>query len=132
MLRKKKAESLDNSLLHTNLVAKMHPQQHPGWSPKWMAHVAMILGEQWTDPTIPPLMITSDGFAVGFDNYFGGDYRNIRRNWVRFLGYCNLTKEEWDYAERLFQSRIVDCIGCSVIDKLNKQVEDELKSESAN
>ncbi len=50
------------------LAAKLHPNRFSGMSPKMAAIVAYIVGEEWTNPHITSLSITSDGFLQGCDS----------------------------------------------------------------
>ena len=91
---------------------KLHPSRFPGMSAKMIAVVGCILGEDWTEPTIAELVITSDGFVlarnaghVGF-NAFIGSATDLQRNWDNLLNVAGLTGEEQREANYRFQEAV--------------------------
>lgn len=44
-----------------SLTAKLHPDRFTAMSPKMTAIIAYVLGEEWTDPQIGWMSVSSDG-----------------------------------------------------------------------
>jgi len=96
------------------LSEKLSPRRLPGMSGKLAAIVGCILGEQWTQPSIAALVITSDGFVlarnrgeVGF-NAFIGTAEDLERNWNSLLDAAGLTSEERQEADRRYRRVVRD------------------------
>jgi hypothetical protein len=95
--------------LRLSIIEQMHPARvgygHDG---KMCAIVACILGQDWTDPSIRALTVTSDGFllaSVGASlaNDFIGTLSELSRNWQRLCDHCKLTPAERSVAGKMFQ-----------------------------
>lgn len=76
-------------------------------SPKMAAIVATIVGEQWTEPTIGYISITSDGFLVSGSNFLGS-VDDLERNTKNLLDAAELTDEERTEFWKLYHSKIQD------------------------
>ena len=70
---------------------KLNPHRFPHMSGKMAAIVGHVLGEDWTEPTIAELVITSDGYVlarnfghIGFDAFIGLA-TDLQRNWDNLL-----------------------------------------------
>jgi hypothetical protein len=91
------------------LVKKLHPSRFTGMSGKMAAIVAYIIGERWTSPVIVELVATSDGHLLACHegdcgcNHYLGTVDNLKSNWARLLEVADLTPEERQEADRLFQ-----------------------------
>ena len=89
------------------LAQKLHPGRFPGMSGKMAAIVGYVLGEEWTEPTIPSLSITSDGFVVTMDDFIG-EASDLDRNVGNLLGVAGLTDEEQAEWDRLYRMKVED------------------------
>ena len=96
------------------LAKKLHPSRFTAMSGKMTAIVACILGERWTAPAIVELMATSDGHLLachegdcGCNDYLG-TVDNLKSNWARLLEVADLTADERQEADRLFQQVVAD------------------------
>jgi hypothetical protein len=96
------------------LAKKLHLSRFTAMSGKMAAIVAHIVGERWTSPAIVGLMATSDGHLLachegdcGCNDYLG-TVDNLKSNWARLLEVADLTPEERQEADRLFQRVMVD------------------------
>ena len=73
-----------------SLTAKLHPDRFTEMSPKMTAIIAYVLGEEWTDPQIAWMSVSSDGY-VTTDADFLGDAADLDRNIRKLLiaaGLC--------------------------------------------
>ena len=81
-------------------------------SPKFSAMLAYILGEEWTDPQITGLSITSDGYLLAatsedpFYDDFIGEASNLARNLIGVADVAELTGKEWAELSRLARSKV--------------------------
>ena len=95
------------------LAKKLHPSRFTAMSGKMTAIVACIVGEQWTIPAIVELVTTSDGHLLACHegdsgcNEYLGTVDSLKSNWARLLEVADLTPEERQEAERLFQRAVV-------------------------
>lgn len=94
------------------LVEKLHPRRFSGCSPKWCAIVGYILGQDWTDPAIAEMAVTSDGCVlarhkgdVGMNDFMGAQ-EDLWNNWRRYLTAAGLTTAEKRQAQRLFDAAV--------------------------
>ena len=80
-------------------------------SDKMTAFLSYLFQEDWTEPRILDLNITSDGFVMAFtdqeDSLFSSA-SDLERNWSDLLTIAGLTAEEMAEAKQLYQSRVVD------------------------
>lgn len=96
----------------STLEEKLHPSRLPGMSGAMAAIVAYILNQNWTEPSIKEIIITSDEFVLARQegdigaNEFIGSFEDLRRNWDELLTAAGLTDSERKEAERRFQDRI--------------------------
>ena len=81
-------------------------------SGKMAAIVGYILGEDWTEPTIAELVITSDGYVlarnfghIGFDAFIGLA-TDLERNWDNLLSAAGLTGKERQEASHRYQQAV--------------------------
>ena len=97
-----------------NLAKKLNPRRFPGMGSKMAAIVGYILGQDWTDPAIDEIAITSDGMVLASSEYdvgmnqFIGHISDLERNWVNLLDAAGLTFEERAHAENLFRVFVAD------------------------
>jgi hypothetical protein len=89
------------------LAQKLHPGRFPGMSGKMAAIVGYVLGEKWTEPAIPSLSITSDGFVVTMDSLIG-TADDLERNVRNLLNVAGLTDEERAEWDRLYWTKVED------------------------
>jgi hypothetical protein len=90
----------------------LNPKRFPGMSGKFAAIVGYILGEQYTQPHITEMAITSDGIVmaqqsgdVGMNDMIGS-YDDLKRNWDKLISVAKLSPEQKKEAAALFGSRI--------------------------
>ena len=76
-------------------------------SPKMAAIVATILGEQWTNPTMGSIYITSDGYAASGDCFIGS-VDDLMRNIQNLIIAAELTSEEKKEFWRLYNGKVTD------------------------
>jgi len=96
------------------LAMKLHPSRFTAMSGKMAAIVAYIVGERWTNPAIVELVATSDGHLLachegncGCNDYLG-TVDDLKSNWARLLEVADLTPQERQEADRLFQRVVGD------------------------
>ena len=95
-----------------DLIAKLNPNRFPGMSPKMAAIVGYILGQEWTNPYITELQVTSDNFVLsGINtdpllNRIEGRLDELQDNWNRLLAVAGLTNAEMQTANGLFAAKI--------------------------
>jgi hypothetical protein len=89
------------------LADKLHPDRYTAMSGRMAAIVAYVLGEDWTDPAIAALSVTSDGFVIT-DSDFIGEAADLDRNLLDLLALASLTAEERQEFERRYRERVDD------------------------
>jgi hypothetical protein len=94
------------------LAAKLRPDRFSAMSGKMAAIVGYILDEQFSDPAISELVVTSDGFVmaeregeVGADEMIGREV-DLNRNLLDLITAAGLTEEEIREFGRLQRERI--------------------------
>jgi len=94
------------------LAAKLRPDRFSAMSGKMAAIVGYILDEQFSDPAISELVVTSDGFVmaervgeVGADEMIGREV-DLNRNLLDLVTAAGLTEEEIHEFGRLQRERI--------------------------
>ena len=97
-----------NELLRLSVIEQMHPSRVGyGRDGGMVAITACILGQEWTDPSIKALTVTSDGFVLatvaGLANDFIGTFSELSRNWQRLCDHCELTPAERRVAGEMFR-----------------------------
>lgn len=90
-----------------SLTAKLHPDRFTAMSPKMTAIIAYVLGEEWTDPQISWMSVSSDGYATT-DSDFLGDAADLDRNIRKLLIAAQLSPDERQEFARLFRERVDD------------------------
>lgn len=91
----------------TTLKDKLHPDRFTEMSGKMAAIIAFVLGEDWTDPAIQWMSVSSDGY-VTTDTDFLGDAADLDRNIRKLLIAAQLSPEEREEFARMFQERVDD------------------------
>jgi hypothetical protein len=85
------------SPMRDSIAEKLHPNR-VRVSGKFTAILAYLLDEEWTDPPIKHLTITSDGILLdsssGFANEILGDIGDLRRNIIGVGEVAGLTPAE--------------------------------------
>lgn len=82
------------------LTRKLHPSRYPGMSPKMAALVGFLVEDQFTQPDIAEVQVTSDGYAMGRAsddcgcNQFLGNFGEVRDNFARLRDVAGLTPDE--------------------------------------
>jgi len=91
---------------------KLHPERFQGMSPKMAAIVGYICDENYTDPAINELVVTSDGFVlvehvgeIGA-NTMMGEESELLRNWRNLLDAAGLTPQERTEADAAYDSHV--------------------------
>ncbi len=96
------------------LAKKLHPSGFTEMSAQMAAIVAYILEEDWTDPGLAELHVTSDGFVLGRQagdvgcNAWIGSVQDLDRNVSNLLHVADLTPEERQKWEELYRARVTD------------------------
>jgi hypothetical protein len=96
------------------LIEKLHPRRFPGTSGKMIAIVGFILGQDWTNPRISEMTITSDGFVMARQqgdvgmNVFVGSAADLDRNLRNLLDAACLLPDEKASVMRLFRTKVQD------------------------
>jgi hypothetical protein len=105
----------DQKTAMPTLAEKLHPRRFPNMSGKMAAVVGYILGEEWSEPCIVELVITSDGWLlardaghVGFDRFIGAAI-DLERNWNDLLSAAGLTGDERQEAGERYRRAVRDC-----------------------
>jgi hypothetical protein len=89
------------------LAEKLRPDRFSAMSGKMTAIVAFILGEEWTEPAIAALAVTSDGFVTTESEFFG-EAADLDRNQLNLLIAADLTPEERGDFETRYRDRVDD------------------------
>ena len=82
------------------LAQKLNPNRFTDMSAKMAAIVGFVLGENWTNPTITDMHITSDGYVLAQQqgdlgmNEFIGSVDDLERNWYNLLEAAQLSMDE--------------------------------------
>jgi hypothetical protein len=90
------------------LKAKLNPQRFPAMSDKMAALVGFVLGEEFTEPPVAELVVTSDNCVLARNkgdigaNAFIGGYDDVKSNFIRLLEVADLTPEETAEFDRLY------------------------------
>jgi len=92
------------------LTELLHPSRFDGMSGKMAAIVGYILDQEFTDPSIDDMCITSDGMAqhkgdCGMNDFIGAE-SDLKQNWSRLLTAAKLTKDQRKEAEKLYGKRL--------------------------
>jgi hypothetical protein len=102
-----KTEQEWRDLIHSNTVKKLNPGRFPGMSGKMAAILGAIFGEEFTNPRMASVTVTSDGFLLGMNegdigyNEFLGSFSDLERNYMNLIDIpeVGLTPVEYDYAK---------------------------------
>lgn len=95
----------ESVLIHEAVIKKLYPKRFPGMSGVMSGILGVLLGEEWSEPGIDDLVITSDGYLlaqntgdVGF-NHFIGLYADFHSNIEKLVSIkeVGLTEEEIKY-----------------------------------
>lgn len=100
--------------VESSLAKKLNPNRFTAMSGKMAAIVGYILGEEWTDPAISDMAITSDGFLlaqhegdIGLNDFMGAA-SDLERNVANLTIAAGLTQDEQAEWQGLYNSRITD------------------------
>ena len=100
--------------VESSLAKKLNPNRFSAMSDKMAAIVAYILSENWTDPAISDMAITSDGFLlaqhegdIGLNDFMGAA-SDLERNCRNLIAAAELTPDEQAEWQRLYKSSITD------------------------
>lgn len=91
----------------TTLKDKLHPDRFSEMSGKMAAIIAFVLAEDWTDPAIRWMSVSSDGY-VTTDSDFLGDAADLDRNIRKLLIAAQLSPAEREEFAQLFRERVDD------------------------
>lgn len=91
---------------------KLNPRRFPGMSGKMAGILGQMLGQNWTDPALVELCITSDGFLLGMQmgdvgfNELLGTETELEKNLARLmeLPEVGLTAKEKALIWQIFQN----------------------------
>lgn len=97
----------EREALRQALSRKLHPTRFTGMSGKMAAIVAFVLGEEWTDPAMVSLSITSDDHVVS-DAAFIGDASDLKRNLVALMDAAELDAHERVFLDWLVRAKVDD------------------------
>ena len=98
--------------IHEELKTKLNPIVFPNVSGKMWAIVGYILGAEYTNPAFSDMCITSDGYVMAQNegdcglNEFLGDEEDLINNWANLLEAAELTEEEMELAQKLYEQKI--------------------------
>ena len=94
------------------LIEKLRPDRFTAMSGKMAAIVGYILDEQFSEPAITELVVTSDGFVlaqtegqVGANDMIGEE-ADLNRNLLTLIGAAGLSEDEIHEFGRLQRERI--------------------------
>ena len=95
-----------------NISEKLNPRRFPGMSGKMAAILGQMLDQEWTDPALVQLCITSDGFLLGMEmgdvgfNEFLGTEADLKNNLTQLveLPEVGLTGKEKALIWQIFQN----------------------------
>lgn len=88
---------------------KLNPNRFTAMSPKFAAMVGFILGEEWTQPVMTSLTITSDGILLtDMGNAIVGDADSFYDNIRRLMVAADLTLDEQVEFVTLLRQRVAD------------------------
>jgi len=95
-----------------SLKQKLAPRRFTSMSGKMAAIVGCILGASYASPSIAQLTVTSDGYVlarnnghIGYDDFIGAE-SELNQNWQTLLQVAELTPEELNLANQLFQETV--------------------------
>ena len=98
-----------------SLTVKLHPSRFTAMSAKMGSIVAYILGQEWVNPQINCLMVTSDGFVmaqvkgdIGMNHFIGAE-SDVKDNWVRLLDCADLGHDERTLADKCYAEKVKHC-----------------------
>jgi len=94
-------------LIHSNTVKKLNPGRFPGMSGKMAAILGAMFGEEFTNPRMVEITVTSDFHVLGMQegdigfNEFIGAFSDLERNYLNLINIpeVGLTPVEYDYAK---------------------------------
>ena len=89
------------------LVSKLSPRRFSNMSGRMAAIVGCILGQEFTNPRMAWLSISSDGFVTS-DADFIGDSLSLERNLANLLEAADLTPPERELFNKLMATGIED------------------------
>ena len=95
-----------------NLVKKLRPENFSAMSGRMAAIVGYILGEKFTDPSVAQLIVMDDGFVLARHagesqaNTIIAPLTDLQRNWAKLLDAANLSEDERQEANALFDKRV--------------------------
>jgi hypothetical protein len=89
------------------LADKLRPDRFSAMSGKMAAIVGYILGEDWTEPAMTALSVTSDGYVTTESEFFGVA-SDLDRNLLNLLIAADLTNDERAEFERRYRERVDD------------------------
>ena len=98
--------------MREELIEKLRPDRYTAMSGKMAAIVGYILDEQFTDPAISELVVTSDGFVLAQSegevgaNDMIGEEADLNRNLLTLIEAAGLSEEEIREFGRLQRERI--------------------------
>jgi hypothetical protein len=95
------------TVVSVTLADKLRPDRYTAMSGRMAAIVAYVLDEDWTEPAIAALSVTSDGFAMT-DSDFIGEAADLDRNLLVLLATAEVTAEERQEFERRYRERVDD------------------------
>jgi hypothetical protein len=90
-----------------SMKAKLNPGRFQGISAQMAAVIGYVVGEDYTQPPIRSLHVTSDGFVlVNGGRVFLGAESDLRHNWENLLKVANLDRDELMLAKALYKSKV--------------------------
>lgn len=90
-----------------SLAEKLHPDRFSAMSGRMAAIVGHVIGEDWTEPRIGWLSVSSDGYISTEDTLIG-EAADLDRNILSLLSTAGLTPEERDEFEALYRQNVDD------------------------
>lgn len=93
--------------IQDSLVKKLNPNRFSAMSGKMAAIVGYVLGEEWTEPGIAWMSISSDGF-VTTESVFIGSAEDLEDNLTKLYQASGLTTPEIKEFNALYRSKVDD------------------------
>jgi hypothetical protein len=89
-----------------DLTAKLHPSRLPGMSGLMAGIIGLILGEEWSDPPIHTLSVTTDGHVSTESSMLAAT--DLDRNIASLLDAVELDPAERREFARLYRANVDD------------------------
>jgi hypothetical protein len=89
------------------LADKLHPTRFTAMSGRMAAIIGYVLDEDWSEPAITALSVTSDGYVTTITEFMG-EASDLDRNLLNLLIAADVTDDERAEFERRYRERVDD------------------------